>query len=136
MRGLIGYKIAVIGLGYVGLPLAVEFGKRYNTVGFDIKEARVAELKSGHDSTLEADSAELKSAKKLSYTHRAEDIAGCNFMVVDGALVAPADVAACPGALVAVGFFEVGVEPQRRFVVLLRFGYSPRLEQGACAVRA
>jgi UDP-N-acetyl-D-galactosamine dehydrogenase len=75
-------KIAVVGLGYVGLPLAVEFGKRYKTIGFDIKEARVAELKSGHDSTLEADAAELKSAKKLSYTHRVEDIAECNFYIV------------------------------------------------------
>jgi UDP-N-acetyl-D-galactosamine dehydrogenase len=75
-------KIGVIGLGYVGLPLAVEFGKRYKTVGFDIKETRVAELKSGHDSTLEADAAELKSAKKLSYTHRVEDIVECNFYIV------------------------------------------------------
>jgi len=75
-------KIGVVGLGYVGLPLAVEFGKRYPTVGFDIKEARVAELKSGHDSTLEADPAELKAAKKLSYTHRVDDIAGCNFYIV------------------------------------------------------
>jgi UDP-N-acetyl-D-galactosamine dehydrogenase len=75
-------KIGVVGLGYVGLPLAVEFGKRYKTVGFDIKEARVAELKSGHDSTLEANTAELKAAKKLSFTHRVEDIADCNFYIV------------------------------------------------------
>jgi len=75
-------KIGVVGLGYVGLPLAVEFGKRYKTVGFDIKEARVAELAAGRDSTLEADAAELKSAKKLSYTHRVEDIAACNFYIV------------------------------------------------------
>jgi UDP-N-acetyl-D-galactosamine dehydrogenase len=51
-------------------------------VGFDIKEARVAELKSGHDSTLEANAAELKAAKKLSFTHRVEDIADCNFYIV------------------------------------------------------
>jgi len=81
-RSLRTCKIGVVGLGYVGLPLAVEFGKRYKTIGFDIKEARVAELKAGRDSTLEADAAELKAAKKLSYTHRIEDIAGCNFYIV------------------------------------------------------
>jgi UDP-N-acetyl-D-galactosamine dehydrogenase len=81
-RSLRTCKIAVVGLGYVGLPLAVEFGKRYKTVGFDIKEARIVELQSGHDSTLEADAAELKAAKKLSYTHRVEDIGDCNFYIV------------------------------------------------------
>ena len=48
-------RIGVVGLGYVGLPLAVEFGKRFNTVGFDVKTARVDELRNGHDSTLETD---------------------------------------------------------------------------------
>ena len=81
-RSLRTCKIGVVGLGYVGLPLAVEFGKHYKTVGFDIREARVAELKAGRDSTLEADPAELKAAKKLSYTHHVEDIAGCNFYIV------------------------------------------------------
>src|SRR5882724_243393 len=81
-RSLRTCKIGVVGLGYVGLPLAVEFGKHYKTVGLDIKEARIAELKAGRDSTLEADSAELKAAKKLSYTSRVEDIAACNFYIV------------------------------------------------------
>ena len=53
MRALDDVKIAVIGLGYVGLPLAVEFGKRYPTIGFDVKDGRIAELERGHDSTLE-----------------------------------------------------------------------------------
>jgi UDP-N-acetyl-D-galactosamine dehydrogenase len=75
-------KIAVVGLGYVGLPLAVEFGKRYQTVGFDIKSARIAELKSGKDSTLEASPDELKSAKKLRYTDSVQDVADCNFYIV------------------------------------------------------
>ena len=48
-------RIAVVGLGYVGLPLAVEFGKQYGTVGFDINEARIAELRAGRDSTLEVE---------------------------------------------------------------------------------
>ena len=59
--------IAVVGLGYVGLPLAVEFGKHYPTIGFDIKAARVAELEKGTDSTLETTSEELASAKKLTF---------------------------------------------------------------------
>jgi UDP-N-acetyl-D-galactosamine dehydrogenase len=75
-------KIGVLGLGYVGLPLAVEFGKRYSTVGFDIKASRVAELKAGRDSTLEVEPAELKTAKKLSFSHELNDLRGCNFYIV------------------------------------------------------
>jgi UDP-N-acetyl-D-galactosamine dehydrogenase len=75
-------KIGVLGLGYVGLPLAVEFGKRYSTVGFDIKASRVAELRAGRDSTLEVEPEELKTAKKLSYSHEVADIRGCNFYIV------------------------------------------------------
>lgn len=75
-------KIAVIGLGYVGLPLAVEFGKIFNTVGFDVNHDRIEELKSGTDSTLEVDSDELKSASNLAYTLAIEDIADCNIFIV------------------------------------------------------
>jgi UDP-N-acetyl-D-glucosamine/UDP-N-acetyl-D-galactosamine dehydrogenase len=75
-------RIGVVGLGYVGLPLAVEFGKRFNTVGFDIKTARVDELRRGHDSTLETDAAELASATKLSYTTRLEDLKTCRVFIV------------------------------------------------------
>ena len=58
-------KIAVIGLGYVGLPLAVEFAKKYNTIGFDISEKRIGELKSGSDSTLEVSEEELREVEHL-----------------------------------------------------------------------
>ncbi len=75
-------KIGVVGLGYVGLPLAVEFGKRFNTVGFDIKAARVDELKKGHDSTLETDEAELASATKLSFTTKLADLKSCRVFIV------------------------------------------------------
>ncbi len=61
-------KIAIIGLGYVGLPLAVEFGRRYDTIGFDINSARIAELGAGRDSTLEASPEELAAARRLRYT--------------------------------------------------------------------
>ncbi|MGL5109568.1 MAG: Vi polysaccharide biosynthesis UDP-N-acetylglucosamine C-6 dehydrogenase TviB [Vibrio ordalii] len=75
-------NIGIIGLGYVGLPLAVEFGKKFNTVGFDINQKRVAELRSGVDLTLECSAEELCSAPLLNYTHRLEDIKDCNFYIV------------------------------------------------------
>src|SRR5215831_2030547 len=81
-RSLRTCKIGVVGLGYVGLPLAVEFGKHYSTVGFDIKSARIDELKSGRDSTLETTAEELTAAKKLSYTNNVDEIADCNFYIV------------------------------------------------------
>ena len=75
-------KIAIIGLGYVGLPLAVEFGKKYPTTGFDINGPRIAELISGHDSTLEVDEAELKQATQLNYTTDIEQLKSCNIFIV------------------------------------------------------
>jgi UDP-N-acetyl-D-galactosamine dehydrogenase len=75
-------RIGVIGLGYVGLPLAVEFGKRFETVGFDISAARVAELKRGRDSTLEVSKGELRAAKCLSYATEAAALKRCNFYIV------------------------------------------------------
>ena len=75
-------RIAVIGLGYVGLPLAVEFGKRYLTTGFDINSSRIAALISGHDSTLEVDTAALESAVHLSYTTDVDKLKTCNIYIV------------------------------------------------------
>ena len=75
-------KIAIIGLGYVGLPLAVEFGKKYPTTGFDINGPRIAELISGHDSTLEVDEAELKQATQLNYITDIEQLKSCNIFIV------------------------------------------------------
>jgi UDP-N-acetyl-D-galactosamine dehydrogenase len=75
-------RIGVVGLGYVGLPLAVEFGKQYDTVGFDVNAGRIAELEAGSDSTLEASDEELKSATRLSYTTDPAALADCNFYVV------------------------------------------------------
>ena len=75
-------KIAVIGLGYVGLPLAVEFGKRYHTIGFDLKEKRVQELRAGKDVTLEVEESSLRQASLLSYTTQWSDIAGCTVYVI------------------------------------------------------
>lgn len=75
-------RIGIVGLGYVGLPLAVEFGKQFEVVGFDIHQARIDELKQGHDHTLEVSDEELKEAVKLSYTAQLEDIRPCNVYIV------------------------------------------------------
>mgnify|MGYP000545340598 CR=1 FL=1 len=75
-------KIALIGLGYVGLPLAVEFGKEIETIGFDTNLARVQELKHGKDATLEIEPEELKKAIKLRYTHDLEELQDCNFFII------------------------------------------------------
>ena len=75
-------KIAVIGLGYVGIPLAVEFGKKFSTIGFDINLDRIQELKKGFDRTLEMSSDDLASAKQLSYTVSVEDLLDCNIYII------------------------------------------------------
>jgi UDP-N-acetyl-D-galactosamine dehydrogenase len=75
-------KIALIGLGYVGLPLAVEFGKRRTVVGFDINKSRINELKKGIDTTLEITKQELKGATYLSYTTNLDDIRDCAIFIV------------------------------------------------------
>jgi chromate reductase len=75
-------RIAIVGLGYVGLPLAVEFGKRYPTTGYDIHAARIAELRQGRDSTLEVEPELLAEATHLTYTDTLADIAACNVYIV------------------------------------------------------
>jgi len=75
-------RIGVIGLGYVGLPLAVEFGKKIETVGFDIHEGRIEELRNGHDRTLEVEDGGLEKAVKLKYTSNINDLKGCNYYIV------------------------------------------------------
>lgn len=82
MSNISNTKIAIIGLGYVGLPLAVEFGKIYHTVGFDVNQERVDELKQGKDSTLEVEPDEMAEAKNISYSCNPEDLRECNFYVV------------------------------------------------------
>ena len=74
--------IGLVGLGYVGLPLAVEFGKQYDTVGFDVHEARIAALREGHDATREVSPDELAAATRLQLTTRAADLARCNVYIV------------------------------------------------------
>lgn len=75
-------RIGIVGLGYVGLPLAVEFGKKYQTVGFDISNVRIDELSSGVDSTLECSEEELSQAVNLTFTTSLSDIKDCNVYIV------------------------------------------------------
>jgi UDP-N-acetyl-D-galactosamine dehydrogenase len=75
-------KIAVVGLGYVGLPLAVEFGKHFDTVGFDIQVTRVDELRAGRDHTQETPPEELAAAGHLRFSTDIHDLAGCNVFIV------------------------------------------------------
>jgi UDP-N-acetyl-D-galactosamine dehydrogenase len=75
-------RIGIVGLGYVGLPLAVEFGRRFPTVGFDINEARIKELEGGSDSTLEVTPEELTAAAHLTYTSDVSALGDCNFYIV------------------------------------------------------
>ena len=82
MLQLSDLKIAIIGLGYVGLPLAVEFGKKFDVVGFDINQARIGELQSGVDHTLEVSSDELKDSPRLSFSCDLQQLASCNFYIV------------------------------------------------------
>lgn len=87
-------KIGIIGLGYVGLPLAVEFGKKYQTVGFDLKQERINELLAGKDATLEVDDEELQQARFITYTSDVEALRACNFYIV--AVPTPIDQAKRP----------------------------------------
>ena len=74
--------ICIVGLGYVGLPLAVEFGKSYQTIGFEINAGRVKELQKGIDSTLEVEAELLQKAKKLTYTYDVDDIRAADVIVI------------------------------------------------------
>lgn len=76
------YKIAVIGLGYVGLPLAVEFGKKYSTMGFDINQKRISELKVGYDRTLESNKSEIEASRGLVFSSDVQDLSNYNVYIV------------------------------------------------------
>ena len=75
-------KIAIIGLGYVGLPLAVEFGKQHNVLGFDVNEKRIVELEKGFDFTLEVSEEELLTASLLRFSYDAKELENCNVYIV------------------------------------------------------
>jgi UDP-N-acetyl-D-galactosamine dehydrogenase len=82
MNNILECNIAIIGLGYVGLPLAVEFGKKFKVVGFDINKNRIEDLKKGIDKTFESNSDEIFSAKNLIFSSEVNDIYNCNVFIV------------------------------------------------------
>lgn len=82
MLSIADLKIAVIGLGYVGLPLAVEFGKKVPVIGFDIYQKRIDELRNGQDHTLEVSPEELAQSAHLTYSANLEELKDCNFFIV------------------------------------------------------
>ena len=82
MQSAASVRLGVVGLGYVGLPLAVEFGKHFDTVGFDINATRIVSLRGGHDSTMEVDAAELAASPRLRFSSELGDLQACTVYIV------------------------------------------------------
>jgi UDP-N-acetyl-D-galactosamine dehydrogenase len=123
--------IAVIGLGYVGLPLAVEFGKILPVVGFDIKQGRIDELKSGHDSTREVEPAELAAASHLNYTANPDDLKACNVFIIT--VPTPVDKANRPDLTPLVKASEtVGKVMPRGAIVIYESTVYPGATEEVC----
>ncbi len=124
-------RLAVIGLGYVGLPLAVEFGKQLPVIGFDIKPVRIAELKSGHDSTREVEPEELAAARHLSFKADADDLKACNVFIVT--VPTPVDTANRPDLTPLVKASEtVGKVMPRGAVVIYESTVYPGATEEVC----
>jgi UDP-N-acetyl-D-glucosamine/UDP-N-acetyl-D-galactosamine dehydrogenase len=125
-------RVAIIGLGYVGLPLAVEFGRHYDTVGFDINAARVAELQAGRDATLEASHEELAAAKRLRYTTDIEQLRDRQVFIVT--VPTPIDNAKRPdlGALIAASR-TVGKVLKKGDIVVYESTVYPGATEEDCA---
>lgn len=124
-------NIAIIGLGYVGLPLAVEFGKQRNVLGFDINAKRIAELKAGHDHTLETDSEELRAAIHLRFTTDLNDLRACNCFIVT--VPTPIDEHKCPDLTPLIKASEtVGKVLKRGNVVIYESTVYPGATEDDC----
>jgi len=124
-------KIAVIGLGYVGLPLAIEFGKIFETVGFDINESRIKELLSGNDATMEVGSDQLKSSEKLHFSTDASDIVNCNIYIVT--VPTPIDKHKNPDLTPLVGASEmVGRVLKKEDIVVYESTVYPGVTEEVC----
>lgn len=123
--------IGVVGLGYVGLPLAVEFGKRRPVIGFDIQRQRIAELKEGYDATREVDASELKTAVHLRYSCMPEDLQACGVFIVS--VPTPIDRAKRPHLAMLEGASEsVGRAMGRGAVVIYESTVYPGCTRDIC----
>jgi UDP-N-acetyl-D-glucosamine/UDP-N-acetyl-D-galactosamine dehydrogenase len=124
-------RIAIIGLGYVGLPLAVEFGKQRQVVGFDINQARIAELRMGRDGTLEVTPKDLAAARHLTYSADGADLAQCDVFIVT--VPTPIDQANRPDLRPLVKASEtVGAALRRGAVVIYESTVYPGCTEEVC----
>ncbi|HTO58673.1 MAG TPA: Vi polysaccharide biosynthesis UDP-N-acetylglucosamine C-6 dehydrogenase TviB [Pseudomonadales bacterium] len=131
MTDLADARPAIIGLGYVGLPLAVEFGRRYPTVGFDINQARVNELRHRRDSTLEVSAEELGAATQLKYSMDLADLASCNVFIVT--VPTPIDVYKRPDmAALRAASKSIGQVIKRGAVVIYESTVYPGATEEVC----
>lgn len=124
--------IAIVGLGYVGLPLAVEFGRKRRVIGYDVSKSRVSELKSGHDRTLEVDSRELAETRHLTFTSAAEDLAACKIFIVT--VPTPIDAANRPDLRPLISASEtIGKVMPKGSVVIYESTVYPGATEDDCA---
>ena len=124
-------EIAIIGLGYVGLPLAVEFGKHRKVLGFDINSARIAQLQSGHDSTLEVEPHDLAAASHLRFSSNAADLKDCQVFIVT--VPTPVDQANRPDLTPLIKASEtVGRALKRGDVVIYESTVYPGATEEVC----
>jgi UDP-N-acetyl-D-galactosamine dehydrogenase len=125
-------KIAIIGLGYVGLPLAVAFSKKIEVIGFDINQDRIQELKNGHDHTLEIEDHLLSSASKnLSYSFNIQDIKDCNIYIVT--VPTPVDTANRPNLMPLIHSSKtVGAILKRGDIVIYESTVYPGVTEDVC----
>jgi len=125
-------KVAIVGLGYVGLPLAVEFGKHFSTIGFDINCARVAELKRGHDATLEVSSEEMAESDGLTYSDSLDELQDCDVYIVT--VPTPIDAAKRPdlGALLGASR-SIGTVLSKGNIVIYESTVYPGATEEDCA---
>ena len=123
--------IAIIGLGYVGLPLAVEFGKIRPAIGFDVQRRRIGELREGHDGTREMEPDDLKAAVHLRYSHVPEDLRECGVFIIS--VPTPIDRAKRPDlSMLESASGTVGRVMQRGAVVVYESTVYPGCTRDIC----
>ena len=124
-------KIAIIGLGYVGLPLAVEFGKEFPVVGFDTLHERVDELNAGHDRTHETSADQREAAKQLQYSANSEDLRDCNVFIVT--VPTPVDAANRPDLTMVINASQtVGCTMRKNALVIYESTFYPGVTEEIC----
>src|SRR5689334_6095160 len=124
-------RIAVIGLGYVGLPLAAALGREFPTLGFDISAARIAELQRGHDATGEVDAAELAGAAQLRFGANTAELRDCNVFII--AVPTPVTAHKWPDLMPLVRASEiVGASMSRGAVVIYESTVYPGATEEQC----